>query len=145
METGWGKGYCCPEKRVTPPYYLPLHHVFLQIIGGCYPFFRATISFTPTSFHTSERSSRTITSGGSLWLWPRAESTWDERRFFAIISTNCSRTFLFCAGSFTSSSTPCRLTKVKVERSGAYSSISTETFGFAAKYSIFLPYLVERK
>ena len=46
-----------------------------------HPFFRATISFTPTSFQTSDRSSFTSTSGRSSGRWSRAVSTWGENFF----------------------------------------------------------------
>ena len=44
-----------------------------------YPFFSATISFTPTSFQTDDRSLRMITSGSSWDEWPNAVSTREER------------------------------------------------------------------
>ena len=57
-----------------------------------YPFFSATISFTPTSFQTIDRSSLTIASGGSN---SRMTECTDDRResfLFFIISTKSFRT-----------------------------------------------------
>ena len=85
---------------------------------GVYPFFSATMSRTPASFQTIDRSSRTIASGASCGVWPNAVSTRGERPRSRIIATNRSRTSRFCEGSVTSSRKPWRLTNVKAGEVG---------------------------
>jgi len=109
--------------------------------------FKPNISptLTPANFQTLLRSSVSKASIGSSGECPKADSTFDDRFFFLIISTNFCLTMFLISGSCTSSRRPDKATKAKLERSGVYFSTSTVTEGFCLKCCNFFPYFVDRK